>query len=125
MAFNVRPGGNAESVPVASTVVSGNVVRVDALVGIAQINAEEGPDGVFYSTLAIEGIAHAPLTGAVTVGQRIYTATASAAGTPGVVATLTTAATAGNKLVGIATRAKGSGAGEVFFKLVPNGTITV
>lgn len=119
MAFNVRPGGNAESVPVVEAVVSGDVVRVGALVGIAQIDAELGRDGAFYTTLAIEGIAHAPLTGAVRVGEPIYTSTASALGSAGVVATLTT--TVGtNKLVGIATRAKGAGAGEVFFKLIPN-----
>lgn len=125
MAFNVRPGGLAESVPVVEAVNSGDVVRVASFVGIAQIDAELGRDGVWYTTLALEGIAHGPLTGAVTVGQPIYTATASAAGSPGVVATLTTAVTAGNKLVGIATRAKGSGAGQVFFKLVPNATVTV
>ena len=125
MAFNVRPGGNAESVPVVSTIVSGDVVRVASFVGIAQFDAELGRDAAYYTTLAIEGIASAPLTGAVTVGQPIYTATASAAGSAGVVAVLTTAVTAGNKLVGIATRAKGSGAGTVFFKLVPNATLTV
>lgn len=123
MAFNVRPGGNAESVPVAEAVVSGDVVRAGHLVGIAQIDATEGDDGLFYTTLAIEGIAHATITGAVTVGQPIYTATAST-GT-GAVATLSTATTAGSKLVGLATRAKGTGSGQVWFKLVPNATVTV
>lgn len=123
MAFNVRPGGNAESVPCAAGVVSGNVVRAGHLVGIAQIDATEGEDGNTYTTLAIEGVAHAPISGAVTVGQPIYTTTASS-GT-GAVATLTTATTAGAKLVGLATRAKGTGTGEVWFKLVPNATVTV
>jgi hypothetical protein len=125
MAFNVRPGGNAESVPVVSTIVSGDVVRCGAhLVGIAQIDAELGRDGVNYTTLAIEGIAHAPVAGAVVEGTPIYTATAAAI--PGVVAVLTTTATAGAKLVGIATRPKaGAPAGETWFKLVPNATLTV
>ncbi len=114
MAFNVRPGGNAESVPVPDTIVSGDLVRVGSLVGIAQIDATEGEDGNFYTTLALEGIAHSPITGAVTVGQPLYTATAG----PGV-ATLTTTATS-NKAVGIATRAKGSGAGQVWYKLTPS-----
>lgn len=117
MAFNVRPGGNAESVPVPNTVVSGDLVRVGHLVGIAQIDATVGNDGLFYTTLAIEGIAHSPITGAVTTGAPLYTATAG----PGK-ATLTTTAT-GGKLVGIATRPKGTGAGEVWYKLVPNGTV--
>lgn len=125
MAFNVRSGGKAESVPVVEAVVSGNVVRVGALVGIAETDSVEGPDGLFYTTLALEGIAHGTITGAVTVGQPLYTNTAHVAGNPGVVAALVTATTAGNKLVGIATRAKGTGTGEVWFKLVPNGTVTV
>ncbi len=119
MAFNVRPGGLAESVPVVQAVVSGNLVRVGNIVGIAQQNAELGRDGLYYSTLALEGIAHHTITGAVTVGQALYTTTAHTAGNPGVVATLTTTSAAGARPVGYATRAKGSGAGEVFFKLVP------
>lgn len=126
MAFNIRPGGRSESVPVVEAVNSGDVVRVGHMVGIAEIDAEEGRDGVFYTTLALEGIAHAPVAGAVTVGAPIYTATAHTAGNPGVVAALTASATAGNKLVGIATRAKaGAPAGETWFKLVPNATLTV
>lgn len=125
MAFNVRPGGNAEAVPVVQAVVSGNVVRVGSMIGIAQYDArqsptEEGGDGNYYTTLALEGIAHAPVTGAVTVGQALYTTTAHTAGNAGVVAALTTTSAAGARPVGIATRAKGSGTGEVWFKLVPS-----
>lgn len=119
MAFNIRPGGKSESVPVVQAVVSGNLVRVGSMVGVAEINAEEGRDGVFYTTLALEGIANLPITGAVTVGQALYTTTAHTAGNPGVVATLTTTSAAGARPVGIATRAKGSGAGTVWVKLVP------
>jgi predicted RecA/RadA family phage recombinase len=120
MAFNVRPGGNHIPVPVPETINSGDLVRVDAFVGIAEIDATEGDDGLFYTTLAVEGVANSPITGAVTVGDPLYTATAG----PGL-ATLTTATTAGNKFVGIATTAKGSGAGTVWYKLVPSATVTV
>lgn len=117
MAFNVRSGGKAESVPVPNTVKSGDLVRVGELVGIAEIDAFlGGDDTTFFTTVALEGIAHAPLTAAVTPGQALYV---SAAG-PGTVALSATAA--GNKPVGYAVRAKTSGAGEVWFKLVPNVT---
>lgn len=122
MAFNVRSGGKATAVPVPNTVKSGDVVRVGHLTGVAEIDATLKSDGLYYTTLAIEGIAHDSLpAAAVTVGQPVYTATAG----PGKVA-VTTVATAGAKLIGIATTAKASGAaGQVWFKLVPNATITV
>ena len=123
MAFNVRSGGKATSVPVPNTVKSGDVVRVGSLTGVAEIDATQSKtDGLYYTTLALEGIAHDSLpTAAITVGQAIYTATAG----PGKV-TLTGATTAGGKLVGIATTAKAAGAaGQVWFKLVPNATVTV
>lgn len=119
MAFNVRPGGNAESVPVDEDVESGDVVRIGNFVGVAQINAEMGRDGVRYATLALEGIANAQVTGELTVGQAVYTSTAAPSGSdPAVVATLTASDDEGNKVVGIATRAKGSGTGMAWFKLV-------
>lgn len=126
MAFNVRPGGYSESVPVVEAVNSGDVVRIGHLVGIAQIDAEEARDepGAFYTTLALEGIANAQVAGALTVGQAVYTSTAAPTGSnPGVVATLTATATAGFKLVGIATRAKASGTGMAWFKLVPGANV--
>lgn len=120
MAFNVRPGGNAESVPVVEAVNSGDVVRIGNFVGVAQMDAEEGPDGAFYTTLALEGIANAQVAGALQVGAAIYTSTAAPTGSnPGVVATLTaTEGTTGQKVVGIATRAKAAGTGMAWFKLV-------
>src|SRR5690606_3881247 len=119
MAFNVRPGGNAEPVPVASGVESGDVVRIGNLVGVAQIDAEMGRDGVRYATIALEGIANAEVDGALTVGQAVYTSTAAPTGTdPAVVATLTADDDEGNKVVGIATRAKSAGTGMAWFKLV-------
>lgn len=120
MAFNVRSGGKANSVPVANTIKSGDLVRVGNLVGIAEIDAQQGRDGNYYTTLALEGIAHSPITGAVTVGAALYTTDAG----PGLVGLTTNGSAAGTKLVGIATRAKASGAGEVWYKLVPNVTIT-
>lgn len=115
MAFNVRSGGRAESVPVPNTVVSGNVVRVGSLVGIAEKDAAVGDDGLYYTTLALEGIAHASISSTVAVGDALYTTTAG----PGAV-TLTKTSAAGARPIGIATRAKASSsAGEVWFKLVP------
>lgn len=113
MAFNVRSGGEHEVLPVPNTVVSGDLVRVGSFVGIAVTDAYQGEDSNWYATVALEGIAHAPISSAVTVGQPLYV---SAAG-PGKVALTTTATD--NKSVGIATRDKtSSSAGEVFFKIV-------
>lgn len=125
MAFNVRSGGKATSVPVPQAVKSGDVVRVGHLTGVAEIDATESKQtpGTYFTTLALEGIAHDVVAGggAVAIGAPIYTATAG----PGK-ATLTTVSTAGAKLVGIATTAKaGTANGQVWFKLVPNATITV
>lgn len=117
MAFNIRPGGKAESVPVDAAVVSGDVIVVGNLAGIAEINAEEGRDGLFYTTLALEGVANATVSTAVTVGQVLY----ASGGAGGTAATVVTAAS-GNKAIGIATRAKTTGAGMAWFKLVPNVT---
>lgn len=118
MAFNVRSGGKAEAVPVPNTVKSGDLVRVGQLVGIAEIDAYLGGDDVtYFTTVALEGIAHAPLTAAVTPGQALFVTGAG----PGAV-TLTATSAAGAKPVGYATRAKTSGAGEVWFKLIPSAT---
>lgn len=115
MAFNVRSGGKAESVPVPETVVSGDLVRVGELVGIAEIDAFLGGDGAtHFTTVALEGIAHAPLAGAHIPGTALYTDDAG----PGTVEL----ATSGAKAVGYVTRGKETGATDVFFKLVPNVT---
>lgn len=118
MAFNVRSGGKAESVPVASTILSGDLVRVGAMTGIAETDAVEGADGLFYTTLALEGIAHHSISGAVAVGARLYTN-----GADGAKGTLTTTSASGATLVGYATRVKGTGVGEVWFKLVPSAAV--
>lgn len=97
MAFNVRSGGLATgNVPVDEEVESGDVVVVGALSGIAEIDATEGPDGNFYTTLALEGIANVEDDGVHEVGD-VYEVD--------------------GKAVGIVTAA---GNGRVWFKLVPN-----
>lgn len=113
MAFNVRSGGKAESVPVPETVVSGDVVRVGEIVGIAEIDATEGADGNHYTTLALEGIAHAPLDGALDVGAAVYVDGSG---------DLTGTGAVGGKAVGYATREKLAGDSDVWFKLVPSVT---
>lgn len=118
MAFNVRSGGKAESVIVASTVKSGDLVRAGALVGIAEIDATLGDDGSYYSTLALEGVAHLPLSGAVNQGTVLYTATATGTANAGATATLTTADGSGSNLrVGVVLNTKTAGETDVFFKV--------
>lgn len=121
MAFNVRPGGYANSVQVPGSVVSGDLVRRGHLVGIAQIDATEGEDGNTYSTLAIEGVAHVNSADTFAAGDLLWTADAG----PGLVTVAATPA-AGDKLVGIATRdsVARDGGNEVWFKIVPNGTVS-
>lgn len=116
MAFNVRPGGNASSVPVDEDVVSGDVVVVGELSGIAQIDATPGFEGNpdnHYTTVALEGIASARFSGpySFSAGDVVYAADG------GEVADF------GDKAVGIATRY--SEGGKVWFKLVPNITVEV
>src|SRR5690625_2876450 len=99
MAFNVRSGGLATgNVPVDGTVKSGDIVVVGELAGIAEIDATEGPDGNYYTTLALEGIANVADddAGDYDVGD-VYESN--------------------GKAVGIVTA---SGNGRVWFKLVPN-----
>lgn len=116
MAFNVRSGGLAVSVPVDETVKSGDVVRVGELTGVAEIDATVGDDGLFYSTVAIEGIGSGESVDAFEVGDVVGTDEV----TDGVAADIVNG---GAKAVGIATRAKAAGAGRVWFKLVPNVTV--
>lgn len=117
MAFNVRSGGKATSVPVANTIKSGDLVRVGDLIGIAEIDATVAPDGNYYTTLALDGVAHVAMSGTAVVGDVLSTATASGKVTP------TKGATAGNKAIGIVTAAKATG-DDVWFKLVQSvGTL--
>lgn len=111
MAFNVRSGGKATNIEVDATVESGDVVVVGSLVGIAEINATEGEDGLFYTTLALDGIAHSQVAGAVEVGDVVYAADAG----PG---TVTLSATGTGPGVGIVTHVNSGASPEVFFKIV-------
>lgn len=113
MAFNVRPSTPTEVVPVAEIVNSGDFVVVGAFAGIAETDAYQGENGLWYTTLNVNGIAHAPSTAAFAVGAVVY---ATAAGT--------ITGTAGtNKPVGIARRVKTSGAGEVWFRIIENTAV--
>lgn len=114
MAFNVRPGGAAESVEVPESVKSGNIVRRGHLTGIAQIDATEGEDGNFYTTVALEGIGNVinATGGDIAQGDAVYT---SGDG-PG---TVDADSDATGKLLGIATRDSADGE-YVWVKLIPN-----
>lgn len=119
MAFNVRSGGKATNVPVPSTVESGDVVAVGALVGIAEISAQEGEDGDFYTTLALDGIAHAQVEGTVEIGDVVY-ADGEGPGTVGLTAT------AGDgPAVGVAVHVNAGADPEVFFKIVQTAALGV
>jgi len=94
--------------PVASTVVSGNLVQVGAVVGIAQNKAVLGEDGNYYATLKLNGVFRLSTLVAVTVGQAVYL-------TSGGVVNVTAA---GNKFIGHAIAAKTTSvAGDVFVRL--------
>lgn len=119
MAFNVRPGGAAESVEVPASVKSGDIVRVNHLTGIAQIDATEGEDGNFYTTVALEGIGNVvnETGGTIGQGEAVYTSDAG----PGAVSADDNAE---GKLLGIATRDSADGE-YVWVKLIPNATVEV
>ena len=94
--------------PVASTVVSGQLVHVGQVVGIAEHNAKQGEDGNYYATLKLSGVFELSTLVAVTVGANIYLTGA------GVVTTVST----GNKFIGHAIKAKTTTvAGPVYVRL--------
>jgi predicted RecA/RadA family phage recombinase len=109
MALNeIYKDGNELVFPVASTVVSGNLVQVGSLVGVAQKNAVLGEDGNYYTTLKLNGVMKLTTAVAVTVGQSVYL-------TSGGVVNVTAS---GNKFIGHAIAAKTtSTAGDVFVRL--------
>ena len=73
MALNeIYKDGNELVLPVASTVVSGDLVQVGALVGLAQKDAYAGEDGNYYTTLKLNGVFKLTTAVAVTVGQAVY-----------------------------------------------------
>lgn len=108
MAFNVRPGGKASSVPVPEGTESGHAVVVGDLAGIAEAVYPGFEDGGSYATIALEGVASLATEDDIALGDPVYV---PAAGGP-------TAGATGDKVIGIATR--DSEAGKVWFKLVQN-----
>jgi len=95
--------------PVASTVVSGDLVQVGQVVGVAQQDAVLGEDGNYYATLKLDGVFKFTTSVAVTVGANVYV---TSAGVINVTAS-------GNKFIGHAIAAKtGTTAGDVYVRLV-------
>jgi predicted RecA/RadA family phage recombinase len=109
MALNeIYKDGNELVLPVASTVKSGDLVQVGALVGLAQKDASAGEDGNYYTTLKLNGVVKLSTLVAVTVGAAVYV---TSAGVINVTAS-------GNKFVGHAVAAKvGTSAGDVYVRL--------
>jgi predicted RecA/RadA family phage recombinase len=109
MALNeIYKDGNELVLPVASTVKSGDLVQVGALVGLAQLNAAKGEDGNFYTTLKFNGVVKLSTLVAVTVGAAVYM---TSAGVINVTAS-------GNKFIGHAVTAKSTTtAGDIYVRL--------
>jgi len=115
--------GVTKSVNMTSTVVAGDPVLVGLLVGVALTNAALADDGLYYSTVAFEGVlsnvgvANGLVSGAVNQGAGIYTTTAAGAANIGVKAALTT--TVGtNKLFGYTQNTRASVTGNLEIKVV-------
>ena len=109
MALNeIYKDGNELVLPVASTVNSGDLVKVGALVGLAQKDAYAGEDGNYYTTLKFNGVAKVSTLVAVTVGAAVYV---TSAGVINVTAS-------GNKFIGHAVTAKSTTtAGDIYVRL--------
>lgn len=111
MALNeIYKDGNELVLPVASTVVSGDLVQVGQIIGVAQNDAVTGEDGNTYATIKMNGVFKLSTLVAVTVGQAVYV---TSAGVVNVTAS-------GNKFIGHAIKAKTTTvAGDVYVRLVP------
>jgi predicted RecA/RadA family phage recombinase len=109
MALNeIYKDGNELVLPVASTVNSGDLVQVGALVGLAQKDAYLGENGSYYTTLKFNGVVKVTTSVAVTVGAAVYI---TSAGVINVTAS-------GNKFIGHAVTAKaGTSAGDIYVRL--------
>src|SRR6478736_9782986 len=103
MAVNFdRDRGDTKEVKVANTVVSGNIVRVGDLFGVAETSAALAPDGSYYATVGFPGVVTVSTelaSATIYQGTSIYAATAVGTNNLGVLAALTTTA-AGGTLVG-------------------------
>lgn len=135
MATQTYNGGKTAVVKVADTVKSGDLVRFGDQTGVAETDAAV-PVGSLntdtYATVRLEGIwAPTSVSGAVTQGTRVWTATTSGANGVGATATLKTDAPAdGDLLVGTVVVGKAAGstplqirleAAPVFHVVVPTG----
>lgn len=104
--------GDILNVLAPATVVSGQLLRVGLLAGVALQDAASGA----AVNILVDGVVDVTKAGsqAWTVGQAIY-----GVGTTTLVAT--TATTTGNILLGVAVAAVGSGAGETVGRIRLNG----
>jgi len=116
MALNeIYSDANSLVFPVASTVVSGALVQVGQVVGVAENKAVLGEDGNYYATLKLNGVFELSTLVAVTVGASMYVTSA------GVVTTVAS----GNKFIGHAIKAKaGTTAGPVYVRLHASATVS-
>jgi predicted RecA/RadA family phage recombinase len=116
MALNeIYKDANSLVFPVASTVVSGQLVQVGQIVGVAENKAVLGEDGNYYATLKLEGVFELSTLVAVTVGQSVYL-------TSGGVVNVTSAS---NKFIGHAIKAKTTSvAGPVYVRLHQSPTVS-
>ena len=110
---------NTYPVPVASSVLGGDIVKVGTLLGVAQFPPTQGEiagAAGLKTTVYLNGIhrfnAIAGATGVFAVGQKVYVATASVAAGAGTKA-VTNDATGGT-YIGVAVEAKATGAGSVW-----------
>lgn len=108
MALNeIYAVANSLVFPVASTVVSGDLVQVGQVVGVAEHDAKAGEDGNHYATLKLTGAFKFDTADTISAGAKVYVTSAGA---------VTSTAT-GNKLIGHAIKA---GSGYVVVRLQQN-----
>jgi predicted RecA/RadA family phage recombinase len=114
MALNeVYADGESLNYHVDAAVESGDFVVLGGIVGVAETDAVEGPDGDDYATLRHIGVFRGTTADAVTIGAAIYLAGGVTFGT----ALTTDSDTGSNELVGHAIKAKGAVAGDVFVRI--------
>jgi predicted RecA/RadA family phage recombinase len=108
MALNeIYAVANSLVFPVADTVVSGDLVQVGQIVGIAEHDAKAGEDGNTYATLKLTGAFKLETEDTISVGAKVYVTSL------GVVTSTSTS----NKLIGHAIKA---GTGYVVVRLHQN-----
>lgn len=134
MASNVRPVGNSTNIPVEwevgqdeeltdNIIRSGEVVRHDNIVGIAQLDAFVGEDNTYHTTVEIEGIANAidpNQANEYEIGAPVYVSAPTGTSVGGRV-TISPVSSEDAKVAGIvtATEELADGTQRVWFKLTP------